>query len=134
MTTYSELRVQTKAEILKYLGEVAHATIVAGINREIWWTYKEKESRAKYVDVMNLYDPFFATSIHAHFIATIFPLYRLYETRHDSYSIPALLRFLKKCPDFPKDVCIDLERLADGMKPLWVKVSNLRNHVFATDQ
>lgn len=119
-----------KAETLKYIEELQHTAVVAALNYEIWWTYKEKESRAKYVNVMNVYTLFFQTSIHAHFVALLMALYRLYETRDDTFNVPGLLALLEKCHDFPSDVLAELKQLSGEAKKLWIKLCILRNEAF----
>jgi len=119
-----------KAEALRYIEELHDTAVVAALNYEIWWTYKEKDSRAKYVNLMNLYTLFFQTSIHAHFVALLTALYRLYETRPDTLNVPGLLALLHKCEDFPCDVLAELKQLSDESKELWIKVGILRNEVF----
>jgi len=119
-----------KAEALKYIEELHHTAVVAALNYEIWWTYKEKHSRAKYVNAMNLYSLFFQTSIHAHFVALLIALYRLYETRDDTFNVPGLLPLLEKCQDFPSDALAELKQLSHEAKNLWIKVCILRNEAF----
>jgi len=119
-----------KVEALKYIEELQHTAIVAVFNYEIWWTYKDNESRAKYIDVMDPYTLFFQTSIHAHFVALVIALYRLYETRGDTFNVPGLLAFLERCNDFPGDTLAELKQLSDEAKKLWIKVCILRNEVF----
>ena len=61
----------------------------------IWWIYKSKDTRPKYIDTMIDYVSFFETSIHAHFVAMILALYRLYETRRGTIKIPRLMQYLE---------------------------------------
>ncbi len=82
-------------DIDHYISELRHTTTVAGLNYEIWWVYKSKDTRPVYVEAMNRYGLFFQTSIHAHFVALLVALYRLYETRDDTFNIPSLLKILK---------------------------------------
>ena len=119
-----------KAEALKYIEELQNTAVAATFNYEIWWTYKEKESRAKYVNTMNTYTLFFQTSIHAHFVALLIALYRLYETRDDTFNIPGLLALLEKCNDFPFETLAELKQLYNEAKKLWIKVCILRNEAF----
>ncbi|HBI48075.1 MAG TPA: hypothetical protein DDX93_05090 [Smithella sp.] len=117
-------------EIQKNVKELQHAIIVAGLNYEIWWTYKEKESRKRYVDILNKYPLFFQTSLHAHFVAMIVSLYRLYETRKDTVNLPQLLKILKSQDSIPNQELKKIESEIKKIKPLWVKVSVLRNKMF----
>jgi len=130
LTLSLEEHTRLKAEALKYIEELQHTAVVAALNYEIWWTYKEKESRAKYVNTMNLYTLFFQTSIHAHFVALLIALYRLYETRDDTLNVPGLLALLEKCDDFPCHALAELKQHCDEAKKLWIKVCILRNKAF----
>ncbi len=71
-----------------YIKSLRDSIIAAEHNHDIWWIYKNKDTRPKYLDVMNSYLSFFQTSIHAHFVAMVIVLYRLYETRRDTISLP----------------------------------------------
>jgi len=82
------------SEIDRYIEELRDTVRVAWLNYEIWWVYKSTDTRPEYVDTMNRYPLFFQTSIHAHFVALLVALYRLYETRDDTYNIPTLLKLL----------------------------------------
>jgi hypothetical protein len=119
-----------KENIEKQIDELRNTTDVASLNYKVWWTYKERESRKKYVDTMNHYSLFFQTSIHAHFVALLIALYRLYETRPDTVNIPGLIRLLKESSTFPKKTLNKVEKLYKQAKVLWVKVCILRNEAF----
>ena len=120
-----------KTEVDNYISELQQTVIVAGLNYDIWWVYEDNQTRPLYFDAMNRYTPFFQMSIHAHFIATLVALYRLYETRPDTFNIPSLLSLLRGKKDLPPSVIGDLEESYKNLKPLWVKVSVLRNKAFA---
>jgi len=62
--------------------ELQDAAIAAGLNYEIWWALKS--TRPKYIDVFNRYLGYFSVAIHAHFVALLVALYRIYETRNDT--------------------------------------------------
>lgn len=117
-------------DIEKRVKELQHALIVAELNYEIWWVYKEKESRARFVDVLNGYPLFFQTSLHAHFVAMIVSLYRLYESRKDTINLPQLLALLKSKRAISIQEVKRLEAEMIPIKPLWVKVAVLRNKMF----
>ena len=119
-----------KREIQRYITELRDTVTVAGLNYEIWWIYKEKNSRKKYVDTMNGYTMFFQTSIHAHFVALLVALYRLYEKRSDTINIPGLLKLFGKNDYISKEALNDIRKLHQEAHNLWIKVSILRNEVF----
>jgi hypothetical protein len=119
----------TKAE--QYIDELRHTTTVASLNYDIWWVYRSADTRPLYVDVMNKYGIYFQTAIHAHFIALIIELYRLYETRDDTFNIPSLLRLMRLHSQISEEKLCQLETtLKDEAKPIWIKVNILRNKVF----
>ena len=117
-------------DIEHYIEELRHTAITAGFNYDIWWVYKGSDTRPKYTATMNRYNLFFQTSLHAHFIALLVELYRLYETRSDTFNIPSLLKLLKtKKAMQPVELKLLNERYA-AVKPLWLKVNILRNKAF----
>jgi hypothetical protein len=129
ITTW-ELNAIMKNKILQNVKELQNAITIAGLNYEIWWIYKEKKSRKRFVDTLNAYPLFFQTSLHAHFVAMIIALYRLFETRKDTVNIPQLIKFFEKEGAFPRKEIQRLESEIKQIKPLWVKVSVLRNKLF----
>ncbi len=110
--------------------ELRHTVQIARYNYEIWWVYKSKDTRPQYLRVMNKYTPFFQTSIHSHFVATLVALYRLYEKRADTYNIPYLLRILRDAKRLNEAKLNKLDQMYKRAKPLWIKVSVLRNKAF----
>ncbi|NWG02155.1 MAG: hypothetical protein HXY44_04765 [Syntrophaceae bacterium] len=120
----------TSNEIEKNVRELQYAIIVAELNYEIWWVYKEKNSRKLFVAVLDDYPLYFKTSLHAHFVAMVISLYRLYEPRKDTINLPQLLSLLKKHSRISDQEIKSMESDINSMKPLWKKVSILRNNLF----
>jgi len=118
------------SEIEPYVDEIRHAATVAWLNYEIWWVYRSADTRPEYVDTMNKYPLFFQTSLHAHFVALLVVLYRLYETRKDTYNIPGFLKLLADRRAVDSAVLVKLQEAYDRARPLWQKVSILRNKAF----
>jgi HEPN superfamily AbiU2-like protein len=114
----------------RHLSELQHRVIVAWRNYEVWWIYKGKHTRPKFIEAMNQYSLFFETSIHAHFVALLMALYQMYETRSDTFNISSLLRLLKSNETFDVATLAKLETMHDAAKPVWVKVNILRNNAF----
>ncbi|RZL97116.1 MAG: hypothetical protein EOO88_63040, partial [Pedobacter sp.] len=89
--------------IQKNVDALRQTATEASLNYEIWRVYRDILDQAEiysevgkdYVDRMNAYPLFFQPSIHAHFVATLVALYRLYETRSDTYNIPSFLKLLQ---------------------------------------
>ena len=117
-------------ELTENVKELQNALTVAGLNYEIWWVYKEKESRKRFVDTLNTYPLFFQTSLHAHFVAMIVSIYRLYETRKDTINMPQLIKKLKNQNTISNQDIKRIKSDIEQIKPLWVKVSVLRNKMF----
>lgn len=118
-------------DIDRYISDLRHTITVAGLNYEIWWVYKSEDTRPVYVEAMNRYGLFFQTSIHAHFVALLVELYRLYETRDDTFNIPSLLKILKVEARLSDATLRLLEEIyKNEAKPLWIKVNILRNKAF----
>ena len=118
------------SEIDQYIEELRDTVRVAWLNYEIWWVYKGSDTRPEYVDTMNRYTMFFQTSIHAHFVALLVALYRLFETRDDTYNIPTFIKLLREQGSIPDTTLSELDALYSKAKPLWVKVNILRNKAF----
>ncbi len=117
-------------EIAKNVKELQNALTVAGLNYEIWWVYKEKESRKHFVDTLNDYPLFFQTSLHAHFVAMIVSIYRIFETRKDTINMPQLVKQLRKSNTIPTEDLKKIDSDIEKLKPLWIKVSVIRNKMF----
>jgi hypothetical protein len=115
----------------RYVKSIQGTIIAAEHNHDIWWIYKSKETRPKFIDVMNSYLAFFQTSIHAHFVAMIIALYRLYETRHDTISLPQLLKILDRDHSLSDNAKNRVAELMPNAKRLWIKIGTVRSEVFA---
>ena len=80
---------------------------------------------------MNTYLAFFQTSIHAHFVAMLIALYRLYETRRDTISLPQLLKLLDSDQSLSDGARTRVRELMQDAKPIWIKIGIIRSEVFA---
>lgn len=110
--------------------ELQDAATTASLNYDVWWVLRGNETRPKYVDVMNRYRLYFHAAIGAHFAALLLALYRLYETRTDTHNIPKFLDRLKADGALKVDDIESLQAQYAVAKPLWIKVSILRNNVY----
>jgi hypothetical protein len=102
----------------EYISDLQQTVIAAGLNYEVWWTYKSEDTRPEFVDAMNSYTVFFQTSIHAHFVALLVALYRLYETRADTFNVPSLLGLLRSHSTFDRGTLDQLDAVYAAAKPL----------------
>jgi AbiU2 len=116
------------ADIDRHVRSLQDTVTAAELNFEIWWVYKSQDTRPKYIDSMNRYLAFFEASIHAHFVANVIALYRLYEDRRDSINLNRLLRALptEKQSKLPSD----FDARMDRAKQIWKKLSIVRNNCF----
>lgn len=121
----------TTVPIASYVTELRHTVQVAALNFDVWWAYRQRRDRARFVDVLNTYPLFFQTSIHAHFVALVVALYRVYETRPDTFNLPGLMRRLEDGGAVPARTLTPIRRRVSNARKLWVKVSILRNKAFA---
>ncbi len=119
-----------KDDISKNLEELQNTIKTANLNYEIWWIYKNKETRELYLDAVKTYPLFFQISFHAHFVAMIVSIYRLYETRKDTINIPQLVKLLENKNVISNKDIEEIKFDIKQIKPLWVKVSVLRNNAF----
>lgn len=103
----------------------------AHVNCEIWWTYKNSQDRQKYVDVLNHYYFFFKSSMHAHFLATLIGLSKLFDKRKDTISIRSLLKVIHKSELIDNSQLRKFEKDLNSLEPLVKKIKTLRNKVFA---
>ena len=115
----------------RFIDELRHSMVTAELNYQIWWVYKEKNSRARYAGTMNRYSPFFQSGIHAHFVAYLVAIYRLHEKRRDTINIPRFLDMLEKTGSLSAQTIATGRRLLAQSKPLWIKTGILRNEAFA---
>jgi len=119
------------SKIITYIDDIRHAVTAAELNYDVWWVLKENDTREQFIDVMNNYGLFFQTSIHSHFVALLVALYRIYEKRKDTINIKELQKAIDKNKPFPPEEKDIIEKLSSDAKVIWVKVSILRNEVFA---
>jgi AbiU2 len=99
-------------------------------NFDIWWVYKQRRDRRRFVDVLNEYPAFFQTSLHAHFVALIVALYRLYEPKTDTFNLTHFMKRLETEATIPRRKLADLRRRIRTVMPIWRKVSIIRNNAF----
>ncbi len=116
--------------VASYVEELRHTIQVAALNFDVWWAYKQRRDRARFVEVLNAYPLFFQTSIHAHFVALVVALYRVYETRPDTFNVHELMRRLESERGLSRRTLAPIRRRVAAAKKQWIKVSVLRNKAF----
>lgn len=114
----------------KSIYELRQAATHAALNYEIWWVYKSSDTRPKFVKTMNRYTIFFQTAIHAHFVAMIIALYRIYENRKDTHNFERLLSDLVTEFDAEEADTKCYRDRFETLKPTWIKIAKLRNDAF----
>jgi len=110
--------------------ELQDAATAAGLHYDVWWVLRGSDTRPKYVDIMNKYLGYFSVAISAHFVAMLVALYRIYETRDDTHNFPTLVDRLETEGALNDRTVASLRSQYAALKPIWVKVSVLRNDVF----
>ncbi len=114
-----------------YIQELRNMILSAYFNYDIWWVYKEKNERERYIDILNRYQFFFRTSIHAHFVSLVVALYMLLECREDTVNIPNLVKILEENAKLQNNSLVRIEEEIGRVKPLWTKIAILRSNIFA---
>jgi hypothetical protein len=119
------------ADIDHYIRSLQDTAVAAELNFEIWWVYKSPDTRPKYNDSMNRCLGFFQASIHAHFVANVIALYRLYESRRDSINLNRLLHALptEKRSKLPFDFSGRMERAREILKKIYIVRNNCFGHL-----
>lgn len=97
---------------------------------DIWSELQNGAKRYEYEPVVSNYPVFFETTIIAHLIAMSTLLYSVGEKRNDTHNIPGFLKLAKQIKP-NDDLLLELERQVAGVKPLWIKLSRIRNEMFA---
>jgi hypothetical protein len=113
-----------------FIEDLRHTLSVAGLNMEVWVVLTARDFRTRHLRTMNGYGIFFQTSINAHFVGMLIPFYRLYEIRSDTFNVPRLLKELRESGALPTDKLDELDGKCAAIRPLWIKVSILRNKAF----
>lgn len=120
---------KNSSKVDRHLEELLQTVKAARANYDIWWAYKK--DRPKYVDVLNEYLEFFRVSIHAHFVAMLMALYKIYDKRSDSIGICALLDEAFADSEFTTEEKEKINTNLALAKPISEKVKTLRHKLFA---
>ncbi len=107
-----------------------HITGRVSLSYEIWWTCSSKTYRREFSETLEQNYGFFEPTIHAHFVAVLVGLYSLYETRKDTYNIGGTIKLLSADSTVSQRSLSKIAALNATAKPLWVKISVLRNNAF----
>jgi hypothetical protein len=110
---------KSRKELIK---QVHDSALAADLHERIYWIYKNKDDRAKYVDTLNSYLRFFASSIQAHFIAIVVILYAIYEDRRDTVNVGRLYEGASA------ELKASVETDCNRAKAIWKKIAILRNN------
>ena len=113
---------KTRPELIKRIHD---SILAADLHHRIYWIYKNREDRARYIETMNEYLGFFASSIQAHFIAIVVILYAAYENRRDTVNLVKLYRGSQA--ELKRTLGSDFDRAVT----IWKKIAVLRNNHFA---
>ena len=118
-------------KITQHVNVLQNDLIFSGYNYEIWWLYKNKQSRKKLVEPLMLYYPeFIGTSFRAHFIAMIITSYHVFEKSKKTINFYNLIELIEKEGIVSKDDIKRFRAEIERIKKVWIKISILRNNVF----
>jgi len=118
-------------EVALNVAELAEAVRLASLNFDVWWVYTAKDSRNQYIGAMNKYPTFFRMSIHAHVVAIVIALYRIFETRKDTYNVRRLVALLEENHVIAEPERAKVNQLLREAQPPWRKITIVRSDVFA---
>lgn len=96
---------------------------------DIWAELQNGEKQHQYEPVVEKYSVFFETTVIAHLTAMSTLLYSVGETRNDTHNIPTFLKLAKQVKP-NNELLLELERRVASVKPLWIKLSRVRNEAF----
>jgi len=92
---------------------------------------QDGKKRPLYEPVVEEYLNFFETTVIAHLIAMSTLLYSVLETRSGTHNIPGLIRAMRNDPTKNSTVLAEVEAAVAALRPIWIKISRVRNEVFA---
>ena len=116
-------------EVQECITRLENTIKAAQLNYEIWWVYKDKQTRDIYKKAINRYPLFFKTSIHAHFVSAIIALHRTLEEK-ETINFNVLVSKIKKGKLLDAAVLDEIEKDIEKAQPIWKKVCIIRNNVF----
>lgn len=119
---------QEKENLVRDLKDIFSIIEDANDSYEIWWILVSDDGRKKYFWKMFHYKEFFQPTAYAHIISIVINLYKLFETRKDTLNFQRLIKEAEKMGLLDsKQIKNELEEA----KALWIKISILRNKLFA---
>jgi len=115
------------------LNRVKDAIVAASEHYNIWYIYKNKDDRPKYVKVMNRYLGFFRPSISAQFTAILLTLSKILDknTKNNRISMYSLLESAEKHKLIEPAKLQKIKDDLNGKDEMFRKLQVLRNNQFA---
>lgn len=113
------------------LERAAQLILRSGIFLDLWLYFESQDTRPAIIDTMRCYNEFFRFTPHAHFVAYVVHMAALFEKRKETINLPLLTKEAKESALIPAQVAVEVGSLLSQVKPLAVKVTILRNNVFA---
>jgi hypothetical protein len=111
------------------IAALADILVNASTCYDIWYELQNEVRRPTYEPIVEDFSIFFETTVVSHLISITVLLYSVNENRRDTHNVPALLKFARV--EFPNDPRVSkIENSASSLKPLWKKISRIRNEVF----
>jgi len=122
---------KVKRKFEQDLNRVKDALVAASEHYNIWYIYKNKDDRPKYINVMNHYLGFFRASISAHFTAILLNLSKaLDKNTNKRTNIYSLLQLAERNNLIQSSRLNKIKNRLNGIKDLFGKVQILRNNSF----
>jgi len=122
---------KVKRKFEQDLNRVKDALVAASEHYNIWYIYKNKDDRPKYINVMNHYLGFFRASISAHFTAILLNLSKaLDKNTNKRTNIYSLLQLAERNNLIQSSRLNKIQNRLNGIKDLFGKVQILRNNSF----
>lgn len=120
-----------KFQVGTYVESLKDTLFAAAINWDIYWVYKQRDSRATHREVLDRYGQFFALSLHAHFVASIIAIYRALESSSTTINLRMLLNAIQEAQMLSEQELQPFQQRLSGFLPVWQGVAIIRSNVFA---
>jgi len=124
---------EVKRKFEQDLNRVKDAIVAASKHYNIWYIYKNKDDRPRYVNVMNHYLGFFRVSISAQFTAMLLTLSKVLDknTKNNRISMYSLIDSAEKHNLIKPSKLREIRNKLCGTAEMFKNLQILRNNVFA---
>lgn len=120
----------TKKEFNDDFRRLYYAALDAKRAYQIWWLFINKDERPKYGTVLKHYMHFFSPSIHAHFVAMLMALCKIYDKNYGK-NLKKFIKLSNEASFIKTDVIKEIENQISSVVPIIGKLHTLRNNYYA---